>query len=484
MANVILIDPRGWQGAVNGNVPFPNVGLAYLISTLHKNGHDVFVIDLNNESLTNRQVLQIIEGYKPDIIGLSVKTSTMKDARSLSKQIKDSFPKIHVILGGPHTKFEYERLITEPWFDIVFVGEGEYLLPLICVALSEGSPVENIQGVVTKHNLKKDFCLDRSLITGMELDNLPFPEYELFPENVRESLYTAYPLVTSRGCVYNCSYCSVPEISGKGFRKRSPENIIEELKWAQHKYRITGFWIIDDVFNLDIKRSKQICHALIEADLNMVWSCPNGLRADRVDPELAGLMFESGCRSVSVGVESADPDILKTVKKGETIEDIEKGIKTFKKSGIDVNGFFIVGLPGDSFQAERRSVEFVKKLGINALFNMLVPYPGTELWDWAKINAKFLGDPEDGLHFSNASNKVKSIIETVDFSASDRQESYEMVNTKLRRFDVLVPGNIPRWKYMYQVVTLLWKYDRSEMLSFFFKKILKKIQPPLKSSKS
>ena len=481
MAKVILVDPRGWQGAANGQVPFPNVGIAYLIPLLRQQGNDVRVIDLNNEAITNKKVLEIIEEYKPDIVGLSVKTSTMKDARSLSKQIKDTFPGIHIILGGPHTKFEYNKLITEPWFDSIFVGEGEYILPVVCAAVASGNPMQQIDGVVTKNSLKKDFCLEQTLINGTQLDSLPFPEYDLFPQNVRNSIRTAYPIVTSRGCVYNCSYCSVPEVSGKGFRKRSPENVVKELNWARQKYGATGFWIIDDVFNLDIKRSKEICRAIIHANLNMIWSCPNGLRADRVDPELAGLMFESGCRSVSVGVESADPDILKTVKKGETIEDIEKGIRIFKESGIDVNGFFIVGLPGDSFRAEERSVEFVKKMGIGALFNMLVPYPGTAYWEWAKTNAIFLSDPEDSLHFANDRDKVKSVIETDDFPASGREKAFEMVNTRLENFGVLVPKNIPLHRHIYLIVRLLWIYDRRHLISYIPKKIVHKIQKLIKN---
>ena len=471
----MLIDPRGWQGAVSGNVAFPNVGLAYLIPTLQKKGHDIAVIDLNNEAVTNKQIITNISNNKPDVLGISVKTATMKDARILAQEIKKYFPLLPIILGGPHTKFEYNELIKEPWFDYVFVGEGEFIFPSMCDALVAHQSMEQFQGLVTKQGSTKDFCLKRQLIADFDLDSISFPDYTLFPEAVIKSLHTAYPLVTSRGCVYKCSYCSVPEISGRNFRKRSPENIIKELTWARKKYNAEGFQIIDDVFNLDINRSKQICTALIESSLNMKWSCPNGLRADRVDPELAGLMFKSGCRSVSVGVESADPDILKAVKKGETIEDIQKGIQTFKDAGIEVNGFFIVGLPGDSFKSEEMSVEFAKKMDISAHFNMLVPYPGTEFWQWAKINAKFLGDPEDGLHFSNKSDKVRSVIETNDFSVSDRQQAYEMVNTRLRRFDMLIPRDISRLRYIYEVIRLLWKYDKRKIFIYLIKKVGYKI---------
>lgn len=466
MAKVVLVDPRGWQGAVNGSRPYPNVGIAYLVPMLRKYGHEVLVIDLNNLAMTDDQVLTAIDGYRPDIVGFSAKTATMKSARSLAEQVKNLLPQVPVILGGPHTTLAWRELAAEPWFDVVFVGEGEQVLPTICRQLMADEPIEDLPGVVTRHNSKDAFRLNRPLIAAADLNVLPFPEYDLFPPNVWESIRMTYPLLTSRGCVYDCTYCSVPEISGKGFRKRSPKSVIEELRCAQEKYGITAFEIIDDVFNLDIRRCKEICRALIGADLGMSWSCPNGLRADRMDPELAELMFRSGCRSVMVGIESADPVVLAPVKKGETIEDIERSIRIFKEAGINVGGYFIIGLPGDSFESQKRSVEFAKRMGIGGHFNMLVPYPGTELWEWAKANARFLSDPEDGLHFADSSDKVKPVIETDDFPASERRRAYEMVHTRLGRFDMLIPRNLRAWQYHRRMLRLLWNYDRLRLPAY------------------
>jgi len=395
----------------------------------------------------------------------------VKDARRLAQQVKSLLPKVTAVLGGPHTKLAWRELLTEPWFDVILVGEGEQVFPVICHRLMASESIEELLGVVTRRNANEDFQLNHSLLPAADLNSLPFPEYDLFPKNVRESLRTNYPLVTARGCVYNCTYCSVPEISGKRFRKRHPKSVIEELKWAQKKYGTAHFEIIDDVFNLDIGRCKEICRSLIEANLGMGWSCPNGLRADRVDRELAEVMLKAGCRNVMIGVESADPDILKAVKKGECIEDIERGICIFKQAGIHVGGYFIIGLPGDSFKVQQRSVEFVKRTGIGAHFNMLVPYRGTQLWDWAKTNARFLCNPEDGLHFADDPDKVKIVIETDDFPASQRQQAYEMVHTQLGRFDMLIPPGLPQWQHRYRMLRLLWKYDRAQLPSYIFRQL-------------
>jgi anaerobic magnesium-protoporphyrin IX monomethyl ester cyclase len=474
MAKVVLVDPCGWQGAVNGNRPYPNVGIAYLASMLRKCGHEVLVIDLNNETMTDNQVLATIDEYHSDIVCFSIKTATIKSARRLSQIIKGVLPNVSIILGGPHTTIAWRELVAEPWFDVIFVGEGEQELPTICHHLIANEPIEDIPGVVTKNNIGDDFILDHPLIA--DLDILPFPEYDLFPQTIRECLRTDYPLVTSRGCVYKCSYCSVPKISGRRFRKRSPANIIEELKWAQKKYAVTAFEIIDDVFNLDIERCKKICRDLIEENLGLTWSCPNGLRADRIDRELAELMYKSSCHSVMVGIESADPMVLASVNKGETIEDIERGIHIFKDAGINVGGYFIIGLPGDSVESQKRSVEFARKIGISAHFNMLVPYPGTELWEWTKVNARFLRNPEDGLHFADDPDKVKIVFETDDFPASERRRAYEMVHTRLERFGMLIPANVSRWQYHRRMFWLLWNNDRSKLSAYMPKTIGKTAQ--------
>jgi len=460
MAKILFIDPRGWQGAVNGNVPFPNVGIAYLIPPLLKTGFDVKVIDLNNEPYTDSEVLSIITEFQPEIISFSVKTATMKDARNLARQIKTMFPNIPIILGGPHTTIAWSDLVQEPEFDIIFVGEGEQVLSIVCDNLIKNKSVENLPGVITKHNKKDGFVLNRSLLT--ELDLLPYPNYDLFPKNVKKFIRTNYPLVTTRGCVYNCIYCSVPEICGKKFRKRVPENIVSELKYAKDTYGVQSFEIIDDVFNLDIERCKKICQQIIEEKIVMSWTCPNGLRADRIDKELAELMNKSGCTNVMVGIESADPRVLASVKKGESIEDIERGIRIFQAAGINVGGYFIIGLPGDSFKSQERSVEFIKRMKITAHFNMLVPYPGTKLWEWVQNNAHLLHDIEGGLHFADTSSRVNPVFETDDFSAAERKRAYEMVHTKTGGFGLLIPSQQSTWKYYWQKIKFIWKYDRGQ----------------------
>ena len=480
MVKVTLIDPRGWQGAVSGYRPSSNVGIAYLVSSLRKAGYDVSVIDLNNEAMTDNQALKRIEEYHPDILGFSAKTATMSDVRSLAQLVKSRWSNLPIVIGGPHTIFFWRDLIKEIPFDVVFVGEGEVSLPEICISLLEGGVMEGTPGVVTKKSADSNPYFSRTLLSNSDLEYIPFPDYDLFPATIMKLISNNYPLVTSRGCVYKCTYCSVPKISGRKVRKRSPENIIEELRRAKKQYGSHRFNIIDDVFNIDMDRCKDFCFALIEKNLSMTWSCPNGLRADRIDEELAELMFKSGCQSVMLGVESIDPEVLKAIRKGETIEDIEKGIRTFQKAGIIVGGYFIIGLPGDSMESEKKAVEFTNKLGINAHFNMLVPYPGTELWEWSKRNGRFLENIEQGLHFADDPDKINIIFETDDFPAFERKKAYEMVHTLIGRFDMLISPQLSRWKYFQRRCWLLWNYDRASLPFYLFSILLTKFKGIIK----
>jgi len=455
MARILLVDIRGWQGGVCAERLFPNVGIAYLASSLKFSGHSVVVADMNNDQLSNDDVLRILIDQMCDFVGLSVKTSTMATARKLGR-----FLKLHtsspIILGGAHASIQAENLISEPWVDYVFVGEAEDTLSRFCHDPRRWD-VEQLPGLRTKNGAPATPHYVAAL------DELPFPDYGVFSGPTSASVALNYPLVTSRGCVYNCSYCSVPHISGSRFRKRKPEIIIAELQSAVELLNIKEFSIIDDAFNLDMERAKEFCLLLINSGLGLRWSCPNGIRADRIDPELARLMKASGCHSVMVGVESADPAILGAVKKGESLDDIIRGITFLMDAGLSVGGFFVIGLPGDSFAAQERSVEFALNYGISAHFNMLVPYPGTELYKWVKDNGRILLPVEEGVHFADCSSSVRPVFDTPDFSAKERIRAYEMVHTRLDRFDMLIPASAGRIRYYVETVRLLLQYDRRQL---------------------
>lgn len=457
MARILLVDPCGWQGGVNSDNIFPNIGIAYLTAALHAGGHKVYVADMNNEPMSNDDIVRIMFSEKIDIVGISVKTATLSAARRLGSLLKRQLS-CTVIVGGAHASMVGDELAKENWVDYVFLGEAEENLPLLCNKL-DFMGQQGISGVLPTDSPPAN------PVYVHNLDGLPFPDYTIFPDRVKEAVKLNYPLVTSRGCVFDCIYCSVPIVSGKRFRKRSPPNIIAEIKKMISYLGIKEFSIIDDVFNLDMDRAKEFCRLLIEQDIGLRWSCPNGIRADRIDKELAELMANSGCYRVMLGVESGDPKVFAGIRKGETLVEVSNGIKTFQNAGIEVGGYFLIGLPGDCMQSQYRSVDFANEHAMIAHFNMLIPYPGTPLWDWVRVNGKMLRDIEEGLHFADSGGKVLPVFETADFSESERRMAYEMVHTRVSRFELLVPRSYRSWRRTLAILKLVLKHDRMRILN-------------------
>ncbi len=473
MAKIMLIDPPGWQGASEGNRPFPNVGLAYLVPALREAGHEVSALDLNNEAMTDEAAVARVREVGPDLIGFSVKTATFNGSKRLGSLLKESLPKTPIVLGGPHVSIAWPDLVGESWVDYLFLGEGERDFPKLCHDLCSDAGIEHLSQVIAASASAPSPSPQICLID--DLDALPFPEFDPLSAAAQAQLAEAYPLVTSRGCVYKCVYCSVPQISGRRFRKRSVDKVIEELRLAREQFGTSGFEIIDDAFNVDLRHCKKLCRALIDSGLDMSWSCPNGIRVDRVDAELAGLMSESGCGSVMVGVESAVPEVLAAVNKGETVEDVEAGIRILQAAGIEVGGYFIIGLPGDSYARVERSLEFALSMGIRAHFNLLAPYPGTELWGWAEEHGRFLGPIEDAVHFSSDPVSLTPTFDTVEFPAAERVRAYEMAHTRLRAFDMVVPQSDPQWKKRARIFKLLWRHDRENLAGYIFERAQAKL---------
>ncbi|MFQ5802349.1 MAG: B12-binding domain-containing radical SAM protein [Candidatus Methylomirabilales bacterium] len=470
MASVVLVDPRGWQGFATGHSAYPNVGIAYLSSALRVRGHEAHIIDLNNSLMSEEEVLSDLSRRTPDLIGFSIKTATMRSAERLAAMVKTAFPDVPIVAGGPHITLTYETLLDHPSFDYLMPGEGEKSFPDACDHLIRGGPVATMPGVI---RTRVEGGGPHHVPMVEDPDGLEFPTYGGFPQPVQARLKRRYPLLTSRGCPYRCIFCSVPFVSGRKFRVRSYDNLIQELVQAIEK-GATGFEIIDDVFNLNVRRSKEFCRRLIDAALGLEWCCENGIRADRMDKELAHLMYRSGCRHVCVGVESADPPVFANVKKGETLEEIKDGIRMLKDAGVEISGFFIIGLPGSSPASEERAVEFAYRLGITPVFNMLVPYPGTPLYGWARDNARFVADIEEGVHFHEG--VVRTVIETEDYLAKERVAAWERVHFRIASLRSLLGRDTPLWIKLFRFMRFSWRYNLFKALPFLQRKVRRKLR--------
>ena len=444
---VCLIDP---PGIVKGL----NLGLGYLASSLIREGHQVRVLDLNNN---NRGVKERLAGVRDfDVVGVSVKSSTANAAGRIAKAIgrKD------LVCGGAHITIDgcnfLERNLS---FRGGVVGEGEETLCEIVRAVEDGVSLRGIKGVIFREGDEIATSPRRPFVDN--LDSLPDPNYEVF-DSFKGSI-GHYPLITSKGCPYSCVYCCVSEVSGRRWRTRSPERLIEELRRAKSKYGSKSFEIVDDNFTFDLARAKRFCRLLIEHRLGLNWACYNGIRADRLDEELVALMRTSGCNAVSIGVESLDNDVFGRIGKGETLEDIRRAVHLLKKYRIEVDGSFIIGLPGDSLSKTLASVRLCNEMHFDkTMWNLFVPYPGTRAWKWVSEEGRILRDWNEGFHFGTG---VKPVFETDDFTEAERVRAYTFANAKCKGYFALMDAEKSLVGNVVDIGRLVLKYDSRNLLS-------------------
>lgn len=397
----------------------PHAGIAYLAATLIKKGHKVKVADLRVEP-EGKVLFEKIKAFKPKLLGITCVSLDYLKVYSLIKTLKKSFP-IPIVIGGPHTATLKEKVLKESLADLAVVGEGEETLLEIIENLQGKKPLRNINGLIWRRGKQIIFNPPRAFI--QKLDQLPFPAYELFP--LEKYFDKKIPIVSSRGCPGNCTYCLVKIIFGQRFRSRSAENVVDEIEYW-HKQGYDFFEFNDDCFSADLKRAEKICDLIIKRGLKIGWEVRNGIRVDRITLKLAKKMKKAGCRFVAFGVESTDPEVLRLMKKGITLDQVKKAFTIMKKAGIGFNAFFMIGTPGDTFDKFLKTYRFAQQTNPDEVrFYNTLPYPGTELFEWIKNNGRFLIPPEQYLNEIERW-EARPVFETNDFLAEERIKAGQM----------------------------------------------------------
>lgn len=390
---VVLINPEGWQKEST------NLGLAYIAGALRMIGFEPTIFDVNRYPMSYDALGGVIADIRPMLIGYSAKTAVAEESARLCEYLKGTSPETKMVLGGPHaTLCAEEFLNAHTMFDAACLSESELSFPKMALWYAAGLPVEEIENVAYRKNgtiMVNPFSPPQDI-------NFPFwPDFDAIERFAWDGY--RYPVVTSRGCPYGCIYCCVNKLTGdRKWRYRDPENVIAELEYVKNKYGINLFEIWDDNFTLDIERAKTICRMLIEQNLNLSWWCHNGIRADRIDDELASLMKQAGCTSIALGIESGTAEVFDSIDKGESIGDILRGIHIIKRAGIQVVGYFIIGLPADTLEKFIKTVELQRSLQLDHYtFGILIPYPKTKVWDIIHEHGRMLMDVTGTQHFAS-----------------------------------------------------------------------------------
>lgn len=420
---VALVDTLDKAHAGSG----PNVAIAALAGYLLEAGHEVGVIDLFFSSEEEqRHFFQQQWG----LVGITATSFAFSVALHTAKAIKAISPgPPPIVLGGAHACVARQEVLAEPEIDFAIYGEGE--VPLRSLA----ELIEREEHPTEKHFREIDgliFCQGEDAVVNpptsriINLDSSPLPPYNLFPMD----RYSTHTLSTSRGCPYGCAFCASATIFGNKWVPKSPQRILEEIEYAISRWGKKPISVVDDSFNLNIERVKAICRLLIDKEIDIRWEMCGGMRADKIDLEMLLLMKRSGCNGIGIGVESANPQILKNIGKGETIEQIRECIHLVKKAGMPIHASFMIGNPGDTLETVKESIEFARSEHLdNFCAFIAVPYPNTELWRYIEENGRFLRT--DYINYHDYSEEPA--FETDDFPFHHRVEAYRLAKREMLR---------------------------------------------------
>jgi anaerobic magnesium-protoporphyrin IX monomethyl ester cyclase len=403
---VLLIKPYNKSDHIQ-----PSLGLGYLAQAI-RDKHEVEILDCIKENVGAGRLTDRIKKYDPDVIGLQCYTFDLGFIDAAIKSAKHISPRIVTVAGGPHPSAAPGEMmeIFKDRLDFCFRGEAETGFPKLLEALKNRSAgLDSVPGLVWRTRGEVIFN-SKTVIDN--LDSIPMPAWDLIrPETYPESQHGAFfkqfpiaPIMVTRGCPFPCTFCAGSVVSGKKIRRRSIENVLNELVYLNKERGIREFHIIDDNFTMDASYAKELLRRLKKLKLGMTWAVPNGVRMDTLDEELLSLMKETGLYIISLGIESGSDRVLGDMKKQLTTFRARECVRMINRSGIDVAGFFIMGFPGETVDTIKETIRFARELElVRANFFTYLPFPGSESYENLRVKNELHGIDWNSFYFTNAS---------------------------------------------------------------------------------
>ncbi len=387
---VLLVQPR--DVAQNYIPTRPLLGQGYLASALRRNHIEVYVFDARIEN----NYIEVLKKTRPDFIGYSITSLTIKPAAEMIQIAKKMLPHAKIIVGGPEITLLPKEALSIPFVDYGIAGEGEHTLPEFIMNYKEGK-FDKIPGLIYRSNGELRVNPHKPID---DLDSLDFPAWKSFRLHLYNKKISKikFPIMTSRGCPYTCMFCDSTMINGR-YRVRSAKNVVDELEAVHRTYGNKNFQIMDDNFAVYKDRVMEICDEIIRRKLRINWVVGQGFLPSKASYELFRKMKQAGCLVVYFGIESADDEVLRKVRKPFTVEQVRKAIKDAKRAGLKVKAPFISGLPKSTYEKEKGYIRFFKETGIDMpRISQLIPFPGTDVYEWVKTNATYLSNDLEKIH--------------------------------------------------------------------------------------
>jgi radical SAM superfamily enzyme YgiQ (UPF0313 family) len=407
---ILLIHPLGYDSRVASrdisrlaNL-MPPLGQASIAAYVEQHGLHADIIDCFAHPDSDQVIDDYVRRYQPGYVGATCTTAGFLDAVRIFGRVKQAYPETCCIAGGPHVSALRETIVRDyEEVDCVVVGEGEG--PLRAFMEAGGKP-EGITGLAYRDGGQVTFTGFQDY--RLDLDSLPLPAYhklEGFPEQYQLPIFN-YPktpntsCISSRGCPYQCSYCD-RSVFRRSFRYNSADYLVEHLQFLRNQFGIRHINFYDDQFTFNHDRITAFCERMINHPMGMTFNC--AVRAEHVDAELLALMKRAGCWMISLGIETGDPDLLAQHRQNPDLELMAKTIRQIHRTGIRVKGLFMIGLPGETEQSFRRTMDYVFSLPIDDV-NMakFTPFPGSPLYE----NIHALGTFEENWERMDCMNMV------------------------------------------------------------------------------
>lgn len=368
----------------------PCIGLGYLASLSRDAGHEASLLDCAIEGYGYDDFERHISEHQPDLVGIRVFTADLVHVRELMERIHRAAPAAIIIIGGPHPSMVppahlYEDL---PSLTFAVAGEGEPgFVRFLDEVVSESPDFSSVPNLIWRGPDGTVTANPREMVE--DLDTVPFPAWDLIQPDrytygftILTSKGNAAPMAITRGCPFRCTFCGAHLLTGRTLRKRSVDNVIEEMKLLKTEYGIQQIDIIDENFAFDRAFVLELCERMIREEINLAWNCPQGVRLDRLDPEMIHLMEEAGCFELSLGIESGSNRILKGIKKSLTVETVVEQVNMIRReSKIALLGLFMMGLPDETVEDVEATIKLACSLPLDlASFESLRVMPGSEIY--------------------------------------------------------------------------------------------------------
>lgn len=366
----------------------PPLGIGYLSSVISKAGYAVDVFDLGRRHLPPRAFQQLLRERRYDIIGLSISTPNLSTAAATAKLIHEAVSGSEFVIGGPHVSAYPGESLHAFGADYGLVGESEGSFVRFLDARARGDdPAGDVPGVIRLE--------DGRLVGAMSFDRpdvqmLPWPDWERIephryppiPHQMFVKAFPVAPVMTTRGCPYNCSFCASTRLFGPKIRRRQVDDVVAEMTFLRDRFGVREIHFEDDNLTLNRRHAVRLFEKIIETHLGVHLKCPNGVMTSALDPPLMGLMKRAGMYQISLGIETTSPDLLESERKYLELQRVRETVRQAREAGLEVQGLYIAGLPGDDEEGFRRSVREAMEMKLDlAHFGLFMPLAGSQSGD-------------------------------------------------------------------------------------------------------